>query len=108
MKHTFKLGAVTLESLGLKVEGIEITTEYSIIEAKCAYDITRKAINELPLIIEDIAESARTVDRIEEEFAENQIIKHQKRAAVAKDLFSNLLASLKEKADMESEEDIQE
>ena len=110
MKHTFKLGAVIVEELGLRVEGIEITTEYSIVEAKGAYSIARQAINELPSIIEDIAESARTVERIEEEFAENQIIKHQKRAAVAKDLFSNLLASLREKADMESEqeEDIQE
>lgn len=108
MKHTFKLGAVTIEELGLKVEGIEITTEYSIVEAKGAYDIARKAINELPLIIEDLGDCYKTVTRIEEEIQEHAEEKHRARAEAVRNMFGNILETLKNASEEESEKEDQE
>lgn len=63
MKTTFKIGAV--EVAGVKVEGIEVSADYSMSEVRGVYDLFKTIVKDAPEIIEDLAVGARKFQNVD-------------------------------------------
>lgn len=77
MKLGLKLGKIVIEELGIKLEGIELNVEYGIGEAKGAYSLGKKMLEEVPETLEQLKAGAlkfREIDKEFDEIIEQEII----------------------------------
>lgn len=73
----FKLSDIQLGEV--KVGGVEIEFNYSVNEMNATYELTKKAIKELPEMLKDIRESAMVIREVEKEFEDLEMQDYQER-----------------------------
>ena len=68
MKFEFKVGNVEIKEIGLALGAVEVKVEYSLEEAKGAYNLYRTAIKEMPEILTEVKTVADKFQELDKEF----------------------------------------